>query len=221
MNTDLCLKYLEHSPATHSATAPLVIFLHGRAANELDLFDLAPQIDSRFRVLCPRAPLEMGENAYGWFHTQYLQAGPVHDPDEAERSRLLLIRFIVEAQKKYNVGPSQTFLFGFSQGAIMSLGIVLDCPEILGGIAALSGRILPEYLGKSPSSKLIRFPILLSHGLYDEVLSIEYARSAQNILSELPVNLSYAEFPMGHDVTEMNFTGVKKWLKERADMLRL
>lgn len=100
----------------------------------------------------------------------------------------------------------------------MSLGIVLDCPEILGGIAALSGRILPEYLIKSHSSKLDKFPILLSHGLHDEVLSIDYARSAHRILSELPVNLSYAEFPMGHDVTEINFTDVKNWLKERLDI---
>ncbi len=220
MKTDLCLKYLERPPQSNRESAPIVIFLHGRAANELDLFDLAPEVDPRFRVLCPRAPLEMGENAFGWFHTQYLADGPVHDPDEAEKSRLLLIRFIGEVQSKYQIKPSQLFLFGFSQGSIMSLGITLDQPEILGGVAALSGRILPEHLLKAPSNKLHGLPILLSHGLTDEVLSIDCARAAQKILSELPVLLSYFEYPMGHDVTEMNFTDVKKWLRERADFLQ-
>ena len=220
MKTDLCLKYLEYPPQTSSESSPTIIFLHGRGANELDLFDLAPQVDPRFRVLCPRAPIAMGENAFGWFQTQYLPEGPVHDPSEAEKSRLLLIRFIREVQSKYGIKPSHLFLFGFSQGSIMSLGIMLDYPEILGGIAALSGRILPEYLLKAPSKNLNGFPILLSHGLTDEVLAIDYARAARKVLSELPVQLSYFEYPMGHDVTDMNFGDVKRWLDKGVESLK-
>lgn len=217
MNRDLCLKYLETPQNDGEADAPIVIFLHGRAANELDLFDLAPQITSKFRVLSPRAPIGMGNNCYGWFHTQYTCDGPVYDPQECESSRQLLIKFIEVVKCKYKVSSKNIILFGFSQGAIMSFGVALEKPTLVGGIACLSGRILSEHIPCNYSgSDFQGFPILLSHGLSDEVLPIHYARAAKDILAQLPIDLTYHEYPMGHDVTDINFSDVRKWLLARA-----
>ena len=95
--SDLCLKYLEHLNKNNQG--PLVILLHGRAANEADLFDLAPQLEIAGVILSVRAPIHMGPDSYGWFYTAYPpNSKPIHDPSETEQSRVQLIQFIQQAQ---------------------------------------------------------------------------------------------------------------------------
>jgi phospholipase/carboxylesterase len=215
---DLCLKYLEYFKGDEdSSVKTLILFLHGRAANEVDLFDLAAQLEIPAIVLSVRAPIEMASESYGWFHTKYQEDGsPLHDAAEAELARQLLIKFIGQSQSKYKVRPDATYLLGFSQGAIMALGIVTQTPEIVGGIVALSGRILPEHARvNKDASALKNLPVLLSHGIDDMVLSVEYARSSRVLLQQLQVQLTYFEYSMGHDVTDLNFLDVKKWFNRR------
>jgi len=51
---------------------------------------------------------------------------------------------IKDITEKYQLSPEQIFLLGFSQGAIMSYYTLWRSPELLGGIIALSGRLLAE-----------------------------------------------------------------------------
>lgn len=222
LKTDLSLKYLESEPSPTQGAAPLAIFIHGRGANEEDLFDLAPNLGGRFRVLAVRAPIDMGPNAYGWFHSQYPKDLPAIDNlEEVETSRQLLLQFIKKAQAKYDVKPSQTFLFGFSQGAMLSQGILLTSPEHIGGIAALSGRVIPHHLPTpNDAEKFRNLPVFISHGIEDDLLPIHYGRASRDTFAKLPVKLEYHEYPMGHDVTDMNFKDVEKWFEQRLTSLK-
>jgi phospholipase/carboxylesterase len=217
LTSDLALRYLEFSSLPVSVRqGPLILFLHGRGANEMDLFELAPQLELQCIVLSVRAPIDMGPESYGWFHTAYPPGGkPVYDLTEVHRSRDILVRFIQQVQAKYKTPPEETYLMGFSQGSIMSFGLALNFPELIAGVCAMSGRILPEDLLPNPKlSSQKNFPILLSHGTQDEVLSVEYARDAKATLEKLPIKLSYYEHPMGHNVTDMNFRPVKEWFQQ-------
>ena len=102
---DLNLKYLEYSSRqSNEISKGLVILLHGRCANEDDLFDLAPKLNKNCIILSPRAPIVMGEKLFGWFHTQYLaDRTPIHDPAEAEEAKQSLILFIKNTQRKYRL----------------------------------------------------------------------------------------------------------------------
>jgi phospholipase/carboxylesterase len=212
MNTDLCIPYIEVS-SPQSEHRPILLLLHGKGTNELDLLDLAPSFISKYRVLVLRAPIQMGENEFAWFHTRYDQSVPIYDPAEAEVSRQLLIKFICQVSNKYQCLHKNIFLFGFSQGAIMSFGISLSNPDLIGGIACLSGRILQEHVDQAkPNKGTHSFPIFLSHGVNDEILDIRYARDAKVFLESLSVDLDYREYPMGHDITDVNFLDAKNWL---------
>lgn len=179
---------------------------------------LAPYLDGRFFIVSARAPLVLGPGMYGWFHVMLDPVAPVINPDEAERSRVLLLRFIDEVIAAHGVDPQRIYLLGFSQGAIMSLSLVLTHPERLAGVAAMSGRILPEVLPKmAPPDAMRGLPMLVVHGSDDPILPVHHGRAARDILAALPVALTYREYAMGHYVSEESLADVAAWLRARLD----
>lgn len=215
----LSLVHLIREPLDQApGAAPLLLLLHGVGSHEGDLMGLAPELDGRFFVASARAPNTLAPGAYAWFHVELTQAGPVINPQEAEGSRVALLRFIDEAIEAYALDPRRVFPMGFSQGAIISLSLALTRPDRLAGVVAMSGRILPEVLPlMAPPEAMTRLPILVVHGTADPVLPIHYGRGIRDRLSGLPVALTYREYPMGHHVTPESLRDVTAWLKERLD----
>ncbi len=214
----LALFCLERPPEQASGKPPLLILLHGVGSNEQDLFELAPYLDPRFLVLSARAPIQLSPGSYAWFHVQFIGGAPRVNADEAERSRLRLAEFIRQAVESRQADPGRVLLMGFSQGAIMSQSVMLTRPDLLAGVVAMSGRILPEVRPLAvPPAQLAGFPVLVQHGLYDQVLPIEYGRDTRGYLSTLPVDLSYREYPMGHQITDESLADAAAWLTGRLD----
>jgi phospholipase/carboxylesterase len=218
--TDLSLHYLVRPPAVESTRPALLILLHGVGSNEEDLFGLSPYLDERLLILSTRAPLTLARGSYAWFHVQLGGAWPQINAAEADSSRRAIIQFIGEAARVYGADAGRVFLMGFSQGAIMSQSVMLTQPELLAGVVAMSGRILPEIKPLAASPERMRdFPILVQHGLYDQVLPIAHGRASREYLATLPVQLTYREYPMAHEVTDESLADAREWLKEQLDHL--
>lgn len=216
MAATFSLYHLSRPPAAAVPAPPLLLLLHGVGSHEGDLMGLAAALDPRFYVVSARAPITLAPGAYAWFHVEFAPTGPVINPQEAEASRITLLRFIDEVVQHYGVDPTQIYLLGFSQGAIISLSLALTEPKRLAGVVAMSGRVLPEVLPRmAPPEAMAGLPILVVHGTADPVLGIEYGRAARDRLSVLPVALTYREYPMGHQVTEESLAGVVAWLQDQ------
>jgi len=110
---------------------------------------------------------------------------------------------------------------GFSQGAIMSASVALTQPELVAGVVLMSGRILPEIrpLMADPE-RLEELPFLIVHGTDDVVLPIVYGRASRELLSSLPVKLTYHEYKMGHEVSQESLADVTAWLSAQLDRTR-
>lgn len=207
-------------PPTHTTNGPppLLLLLHGVGSNENDLMALASHLAPRFFVISARAPLPLGPGAYGWYRVQFTPEGLVYDSAEAERGWHAVERFIGEAVTAYGLDPTAVFLMGFSQGAIMSLGVALTEPERIAGVVAMSGRLLPEALSQlAEPARLTHTPFLVVHGTRDTVLPIAYGREIRDQLAALPVALAYREYPMAHEVTPESLSDISHWLTERLD----
>ena len=218
-DTSISLTHLVQTPAASSAERPpMLILLHGVGSNEEDLMGLAPYLDPRFFVVSVRAPITLGAGAYGWYALQFTADGMVHNPEEAERGRKAAERSIDELVAAYDVDPERVYLLGFSQGAIMSLGIVLKNPGKVAGAVIMSGRLLPELAGEPvEAAPLEGFPILVVHGINDGVLSIAMGRQIRDYLAKLPVALTYHEYPIGHQVNQQSLDDIAAWLKAQLD----
>lgn len=196
----------------------MLLLLHGIGSNEQDLYALAPYLDPRLLIICARAPLTLGPGAYGWFELSFTPQGMQANLEQAQRSLELLPRFVQELAATYRIDASRTFVGGFSQGAMMSLGLALTSPELIAGVVAMSGRLPAPLIDQMKSPEALRkLPMLVTHGLYDQVLPIEDGRAARRTLESLGVKVDYREYAMGHEVSEESLADVTAWLSAIVD----
>lgn len=210
----LSLDYLLRPPRQPQATPPVIVLLHGVGSNEQDLFELAQYLEPAALIVSARAPNVLGPRSFAWYPVEFTAAGPVIDAEAAEASRVILLKFIDELMATYNVDAKRVYLMGFSQGAIMSLAVALTQPEKVAGIVVMSGRLLPEIKPKIVPH-LNGLPILMTHGVRDAIIPIKDARAASTYLSTLPVQLTYREYDMGHQITVESLNDIVAWLKQQ------
>ena len=198
---------------------PLLLLLHGYGANEEDLFSLASYVDPRFLVVSPRAPITLAPGAYAWFNLGLGPQGFQYDSQEVGAGLEALGQFLGEVRDQYQVDPTQVFLLGFSQGAMMALQLALTHPGLAAGVVALSGRALPNLDQQLSDPGVLRgFPIFVAHGTIDAVLPIHHGRETRAVLSRLPVELDYHEYPMGHEISPESFRDASGWLTRHLDI---
>ncbi len=213
----LSLTHIVRQPAVPSeGRPPLLVLLHGIGSNEQDLMGLAPSLDGRFLIASARAPITLERGAYAWFHIQFTPTGIVIQPQEADASRLLLLKFVDELVEAYGADPSRVYLMGFSQGCIISLAAALTHPEKFAGVVGMSGRLMPEIEPLiAPAEQLRGLAMIIVHGTLDQVLPVSYGRGIRDRLQTLPVDLTYREYPMPHTVSPESLRDIAAWLSTR------
>ncbi|MDB6050269.1 MAG: phospholipase [Pseudomonas sp.] len=213
--TDLPLSYLEQSDA-QSRNQPLIIFLHGSGSNEEDLFDIKDQLPAGYTFLSARAPLEVGPDSYQWFNKTPGNGAYDGVTGDLKSSEALISDFVVKATEKYRTQPDKVFLVGFSQGAIMSYEVALRRPEILRGIAALSGKFLPVLRAEvKPSPNFKSLEVFIGHGTVDQKLPFEGGTDAVTALKKLAIEPEFhAYLGIGHTISDNEIIDLDNWLKK-------
>jgi phospholipase/carboxylesterase len=213
LQTDLPLKYLEQANAD-SRDQPLVIFLHGYGSNEQDLFGIKDDLPAQYTYLSVRAPMVMEEGSYQWFRKKG-EGAYNGETDDLKASAQLLLDFVAQAAKKYHTGPDKVFLVGFSQGAIMSYEVALRHPEAVGGIAALSGRILPVLQSElQPDEKRQSLAIFIGHGTADKRLPFSDGTEANSLLKTVSLDPEFHAYQgVGHNISADEVQDLSAWLQ--------
>ena len=124
-----------------------------------------------------------------------------------------MIESVAHVQQLTDVAADKTILIGFSQGAMMSLGVVLAAPTLVGGAWLMSGAALPELMPHEANPSLSSLPILVQHGTEDAVVSIERGRTVPEALRRFgALQVTYREYPMGHTIGQESFEDAMNWL---------
>ncbi|EPA94194.1 MULTISPECIES: alpha/beta hydrolase [Pseudomonas] len=213
LQTDLPLKYMEQVNRDSSGQ-PLVIFLHGYGSNEQDLFGIKDDLPSEYNYLSVRAPMVMQEGSYQWFRKKG-EGAYNGETDDLKSSGQLLLEFITLATNKYHTQPHKVFLVGFSQGAIMSYEVALRRPEAVGGIAALSGRILPVLRSElKPDEKRESLAIFIGHGTADQRLPLSDGTEANSLLQSVSLEPEFHAYQgVGHSISAEELQDLSAWLQ--------
>lgn len=215
MTTDFALTHLSRPPLKKGETpAPVILLLHGVGSNEQDLMGLADYLDPHWHLISARAPIVLGMEQYGWYRLQISANGQfTYDGDQARATLQRLTQFIEEIRATYAQEGAPLFLMGFSQGAIMSSAVLFTRPELVEGAVLMSGRSAEEFIPlPSTPDALTDKPVLIVHGVYDEVLPIVQGRALRDTFATLPVALEYEEFPIGHSVSLESLQRIRHWL---------
>jgi phospholipase/carboxylesterase len=214
----MSLFYRVVPPRVPSARPPLLVLLHGIGADEEDLLALAPHLDPRFLVVSVRAPDEEPPG-YRWYQIDWSVLPPRADPLEVAASRDALGYFLEELVAAQGADPERVYLFGFSQGAIMSVAVLLARPELVRGVVAHSGRLV-RLPGVEPGAEaLAHAELLVLHGSEDPVVPVEQGRKIHQVLSALMgERASLREYPgLGHGVSAESVSEAARWLTARLD----
>jgi phospholipase/carboxylesterase len=212
----LALQYLIREPRVKSTKQKAIILLHGVGSNEHDLFSLANNSPDDFHIISARGPFTLGAGRYAWYNVDFSTGKPIFNTEQEASSREVLMTFIKQVKQKYQI--DEVYLGGFSQGAIMSYSIGLTHPAEVQGIIALSGRVLDEIkLLVKKDAYLQRLKVLVVHGVQDNTLPIHYARAAKAYLQSLGVQLTYKEYPIGHQISNEVLQDLNSWVKITRD----
>ena len=193
----MSLDVLDHRvrPAAGEPEGALVL-LHGRGADEHDLFPLLDLLDPQRRLVgyTPGAPLSLPPGGRHWYVVPRVG---FPDPDTFFGSLELLEQFVDAT----GVPLERTVIGGFSQGTAMSyaLGLRAGRPRPA-GIVALSGFI-PTVPGWEPDLEArAGLPVTIGHGTLDPVIPVEFARDARERLEAAGADVVYEESPVGHTI---------------------
>ncbi len=215
--TPLSLTYLMRPSKIQDSKTPAIFMFHGYGSNEEDLFSFAPELPDEFTVFSVRAPYSLEPFGYAWYAINFdAEHGKWSDDSQAKESRDKILAFVEEAIEAYNIDADSVTLLGFSQGTILSYSVALSYPEKIKNVVALSGYINENILQDGyEEKKTDHLNIYASHGQVDQVIPLEWAQRAPEILKKLEIQFTYEEFPIGHGVSQQNFYSFKKWLEER------
>jgi len=197
--------FVKHNP---SEKLEHLVLLHGLGADEHDLIGLAPYLDDRLAILSLRAPRNCQYGGYSWFDTSIAEASLDIDCDQVRESLHALCAYLAEFE-------SPPMLAGFSQGAMMAIGVCLERPDLVSAAVCMSGALLPCF--KPAGTNLP--PILLTHGTLDPVVSPQYGSATATTLRELGGDVTLREFPMGHEINGECLGVVSEWLSDRLTSL--
>ena len=209
------LTFVEKLPKLPAKNPPLLILLHGYGSNELDLFSFADELPETLVIVSLRAPYEMGHGGYAWYDINLdSKNNKFSDLNQARKSLQKITTTIDYIKTKHNTNPNNTFLLGFSQGAILSYALSFNFPNKIEHVIALSGYLNSELIPKENTQK-IHTDYYISHGAVDQVIPVEWARKAGPFLDSKGLKNEYSEYPVGHGVAPQIFFSFKKWIENR------
>jgi phospholipase/carboxylesterase len=174
--------------------AGTLVLLHGRGADEHDLYPLLDAVDPerRLRGLTPRGPLALPPGGRHWYQ---LGGIPTPEPGTFWPSFTALAELLDGLQKPLVLG-------GFSQGAVMSYALafgrgVASRPAAL---LPLSG-FMPEIEGLDLDlNGLDGYPVAIAHGSLDPIIDVTWSRAARDALTAAGADVSYHEAPLPHTI---------------------
>jgi phospholipase/carboxylesterase len=193
-----------------------LILVHGRGADENDLYPLLDIFDPQRRLvgMTPGGPFSFPPGGRHWY-----ALGGVGTPEPQTFAATFadLTKLIDEQLAEHGAGWDRTVLGGFSQGAVMSYAVGLGAGRPLpAGILAMSG-FMPAVDGwELRPDGLQGYPVAIAHGTMDPVISVDFGRAARDRLAAAGADVLYRESPMPHTIDPRVIPDLQAWVRDRV-----
>jgi len=197
-------------PAAGEPEGALVL-LHGRGADELDLFPLLDVFDPDRRLVAatPRAPLALPPGGWHWY--AFMQVG-YPEPSTFQAVYPRVQAWLAEFLATNGVSHERLVLGGFSQGGVMTYALGLGAgrprPAAMIALSAFVPTVEGFELDLSPPLP----PVAIRHGTLDPVIRVEFGRAARTLLEEAGADVLYREYPLPHAVDPAFARELAPWI---------
>lgn len=188
----------------------IMIILHGRGDSSQGFTWLPPflEIDDMNYLLLD-APYEYF-GGYSWYDLPPNQFIGI-----AHSSSLLADVLDILFEEDYNA--EESFLFGFSQGALLTFEFGARYEQELAGYIAVSGYVYDTTsLIKEMNPDLNKGNWLCTHGTGDDVLPYDVSKTQIETLQDSGFKIDFRTYDKGHDIVQEEMNMIKAWIKQRV-----
>ena len=199
-------------PAATGAADGALVLLHGRGADEHDLFPLLDALDPERRLVgaTPRGPLSLPPGGAHWY-----ALGGIGTPEATTFHASLgaAAEWVDGFVAEHGLRHDRLVLGGFSQGGVMaySLGLGAGRPRPAAIVAFSS--FIPSVEGFQLDLSPPLPPVAIGHGTLDNVIGVEWGRRARALLEDAGAEVLYRETPMFHQIDPDFVHDVSDWLR--------
>ena len=191
----------------------LLVLLHGRGADEGDLFPLLDLLDPGRRLLgvTPRGPLRLPPGGAHWYGVREIG---YPDTSTFSETYALVGDWLDSLFAESGIEPTRAVVGGFSQGAVMAWALSLGAGRPRpAAILALSGFV-PTVPGFELDLEPPLPSIAIGHGALDPVIAVEWGRRARDLVEEAGGTVLYHESPIGHSIDPVFLRTLAGWVAE-------
>jgi phospholipase/carboxylesterase len=189
------------------AATPLVVFLHGRGADEHDLIDLADRLPREYVYASVRGPVETDGGGYTWFENRGI-ARPVA---ASVRASIVALRAWLD-DPAIGCATRPCYLFGFSAGMMMAGALVLDDPGRFAGAVLLSGALAFDAGLDASPDRLTNVPLFYGRGTRDDVIPADLVVRTEAYLRERSgAALTFATYDHAHTISHREMNDIAAW----------
>lgn len=189
---------------------PVIFALHGIGHSEKKILAFLEDVKNEFILIGIRGHLPYKK---GFAYYQLKGYGNPYR-DQFDHSMKMLQRFIEYASAKYPIDPQNCYVFGFSQGAILSMSLALVLGDQIRGVVAANGFLPPFVKEEYPTKSLRHTSFFLSDGEHDSIFPPHIGREAYDYLSDRAESVKYITYPGGHAISEENQRDFIQWLHD-------
>lgn len=213
----------------------LLILLHGlgdRASNFIQFGSKMELPQTALLAIEGPCAIPWYEDGTAWFpkfddEACELSAADPKVKKGIKKTRELLLGFLqdrvfVSEQNPTGWKPDRVFIFGFSQGGIMALDILLFGNLEIGGVVSVSGWLEKDAYDEIGSSNS---PILITQGTSDQFINMQGVQQKLGYLKSISKHVNYIPVPgKGHGLPRdklemkeiMTFFSKHLWLRNLA-----
>ena len=195
--------------SSKAASKKLMVILHGRGDSSRGFTFLPTYLNmDDMNYLLLDAPY-FYYGGFSWYDLPPNQLEGI-----AYSSGILAEIFDTLFEEEFNADES--FLFGFSQGALLTFEFGARYEKVLAGYIAVSGYIYdPQNLLEEMNPNVNNSNWLCTHGTYDDVLPFETTSSQIDLLQKSGFDITFKSYPKEHSVAEDELQMIAEWIKSK------
>jgi len=190
------------------ASEKLMIVLHGKGDSIRPFRHFDEEMDvPEMNYLLLNAPKRFLDG-YSWY------GDPPYEREGVLKIREKLMQLLGELEAQ-GWRSENIFLFGFSQGCLISADLGLNYPKRLGGIVGVSGyfHFYPRWR-QQVSTSALKTPWVFTHGRQDDVLRLDETKHGVEKLRDAGFDVDWIELDKDHVLTDEEMPLIRNWVRD-------
>jgi len=201
---------LRLQPPRANTPPRLILALHGWSGDENVMSIFTQSCQGLAWIVQPRGPLAVAGGGYGWAQPGAHDFSSLDEFTPVAQSLLRAIQALSTDGRLPT--PDTVTLLGFSQGGALAYTLAFLAPHRFRRIACLAGFLPGGTQARLQPGALAGQEYFIAHGSQDEIVAIQHAHHARQVIQQAGAHVTFCESEAGHRVSAGCFKGLTAFL---------